>query len=245
MRCLRVLRVGLFGLCCGLLGAAAVLGQASAGATSLSGEWELTTLIFGVPLGERLILKVERGKVSGSVRHQGKSVPITGTVNGDAIRFEYKGDDGSQNVYEGRAQDAGLAGRSTSTGGESWGEHPSSDWRARRPRRIERPSAPRWTSGRPASRASSPRPCLPSYASGRATPCAPRRGRREVDGRAKARVLGGNPRPALPRRGRNAGRRARGARAEAADQPWHRISDDGLVDRAVTDDYAADHKDDG
>jgi amidase len=246
MRRLRVLGVG---LCCGLLGAAAGLGQGSPGATNLSGEWELTTLFFGVPLGERLTLKVEKGKVTGSVSHRGKSLPITGTVNGDAIRFEYKGGDGSQNVYEGRAQEAGLAGRCTSTGGESWGEHPSADWRARRAAGgSERPAAPRTLDFEPTGFSRVFSATVPPVL--RIWPGDTVRTRTVdaagVDEKGKARVLGGNPQTgpfyvegAMPGDALVVHvRKLRINRGTA-------ISDDGLVDRAVTDDYAADHKEDG
>ena len=118
MRTRRILGIGSLGILLGF--ASALLGQAAPGGGSAewNGEWELTTLYFGVPLAERLRLEVDRGRVTGSVRHQGKDVPITGTTGAAAdgsIRFEYQGADGSRNVYEGkRGADGTLSGRATS-----------------------------------------------------------------------------------------------------------------------------------
>ena len=70
---MRFLRGPGMGLCIGVFVAAAAFGQAPG--ANLTGEWELTTLFFGVPLAERLTLKVEKGKLTGSVSHRGKSMP--------------------------------------------------------------------------------------------------------------------------------------------------------------------------
>ena len=97
---------------------------------SLSGEWELTTTIFGSVSGERLSLSVEQGKITGWV-YQHRRVSVTGTVDGDRVRFELKDRDGSSNLYEGRLQNGSLSGTVTFSG-EGWGATPPSPWRARR-----------------------------------------------------------------------------------------------------------------
>jgi amidase len=243
MRFLRGLGIG---LCGGVFAAAAALGQASGGG-SLTGEWELTTLIFGVPLSERLNLKVEKGKVTGSVRHRGKGVPISGRVDGETVSFEYKGDDGSRNLYEGRSQGAELAGRYTATGGESWGETPPAEWRARRAAAApDKPAAPRTLDFEPTefSRVFSATvpPVLRIWPGDTVRTKTVDAG--GVDEKAKARVLGGNPQTgpfyvegAMPGDALAVHiRRLRLNRGTA-------ISDDGLVDRALNNDYAAEHKD--
>lgn len=99
---MRRLDVVCLGLVCGLFGAALGRAQVPSSAVAgpdLTGEWELTSMILGVPLGERLNLRVEKGKLTGSVRHQGKNVPIQGETDGHAVTFEYKGPDGSRNVW--------------------------------------------------------------------------------------------------------------------------------------------------
>jgi len=107
--------------------------------SDLSGEWELTTNVLGNPLAHRLTLKVEKGKLTGSVS-RGKQTPITGTVAGDLVRFEFK-DDGTVNRYEGRLRDGILSG-TVAYSGESSGATPSGEWRAKRPA-ADKPASPR------------------------------------------------------------------------------------------------------
>lgn len=243
MRSLHALGIG---FSCGLFGVSAALGQAFAGAPNLTGEWELTTLVFGVPLAERLNLKVEEGKLTGFLRHHGKSLPIHGKVDGDALGFEYEGDDKSRNVYEGRLEGADLGGRYTSSGGESWGDSPPQDWLARRAA-ADRPPAPRTLDFEPTafSRVFSATvaPVLRIWPGDTVrTRTVDAAG---VDEKNKTRVLGGNPQTgpfyvegAMP--GDVLAVRVRKLRLNRGTA----ISDDRLVDRALTNDYAADHKDD-
>jgi len=243
---MRILRVLGFG--CGVLLAAALLGQTAA-SPDWNGEWELTTLFFGVPRAERLTLRVEKGKLTGTLRHGGKSLPVTGTASGDAVRFEYKDQDGSQNVYEGRrAADGGLGGRYTSTGGESWGDNPPLEWTARRAADIsKRPSAPRTLDFEPTEFSRVFSASVPPVL--RIWPGDTVRTRTVdaagVDANGKSRVLGGNPQTgpfyvegAMP--GDVLAVHIRSLRLNRATA----LSDDGLVDRAATNDYAAEHKDD-
>jgi len=235
------------GLCIGVFVAAAAFGQAPG--ANLTGEWELTTLFFGVPLAERLTLKVEKGKLTGSVSHRGKSMPVSGRVDGETVSFEYKGDDGSRNLYEGRIQGAELTGRYTATGGESWGETPPAEWRARRAAAAsDKPASPRTLDFEPTEFSRVFSATVPPVM--RIWPGDTVRTRTVdaggVDEKGKARVLGGNPQTgpfyvegAMPGDALVVHiRKLRLNRGTA-------ISDDGLVDRAVSDDYAADHKDDG
>jgi amidase len=245
MRTLRALGIG----SCGVLLAAALLGQTAAAPSDWNGEWELTTLFFGVPRGERLTLHVEKGKLTGTLRHGGKGVPVAGTATGDAVRFEYKDADGSQNVYEGRrAPDGGLGGRYTSTGGDSWGDNPPLEWTARRAADVsKRPASPRTLDFEPTEfsrvfSASVP-PVLRIWPGDTVrTHTVDAAG---VDRNGKTRVLGGNPQTgpfyvegAMP--GDVLAVHIRSLRLNRATA----LSDDGLVDRAVTNDYAAEHKDD-
>lgn len=244
---MRFLRGPGMGLCIGVFVAAAAFGQAPG--ASLTGEWELTTLFFGVPLAERLNLKVEKGKLTGSVRHRGKSLPVSGRVDGEAVSFEYKGDDGSRNLYEGRIQGAELTGRYAATGGESWGETPPAEWRARRAAAAsDKPASPRTLDFEPTEFSRVFSATVPPVM--RIWPGDTVRTRTVdaggVDEKGKARVLGGNPQTgpfyvegAMP--GDALVVHVRQLRLNRGTA----ISDDGLVDRAVSDDYAADHKDDG
>ena len=221
---MRFLRGPGIGLCIGVFVAAAAFGQAPG--ANLTGEWELTTLFFGVPLAERLTLKVEKGKLTGSVRHRGKSMPVSGRFDGEAVSFEYKGDDGSRNLYEGRIQGAELAGRYTATGGESWGETPPAEWRARRAAAAsDKPAAPRTLDFEPTefSRVFSATvpPVMRIWPGDTVRTRTVDAGGRRREGQG-ARARRQSPDRPLLRRGRDARRRARGARPEAAAQPRHR-----------------------
>src|SRR5262249_11828497 len=125
-----------------LLRALALGAAAPAPAADVSGEWLLTTVWFGEPVAERLTLKVEKGKLAGSVRHGGVT-PVTGRIDGDRVRFEWKEKDGQIFVYEGRLQDGTRFGTVT-LANEPWGAPPPSEWRAVRPTPVsEKPSSPR------------------------------------------------------------------------------------------------------
>jgi acetamidase/formamidase len=245
MRLLRGVGIGLCGV---VLATAALLGQAPpGGAANPTGEWELTTLFFGVPLSERLTLRVDKGKVTGTLRHRGKNLPVTGRLDGETLVFEYAGDDGSRNLYEGRTQGAELSGRYTATGGENWGENPPAEWHARKAAAAsERPAAPRTLDFEPTefSRVFSATvpPVLRIWPGDTVRTKTVDAG--GVDEKAKARVLGGNPQTgpfyvegAMPGDALAVHiRRLRLNRGTA-------ISDDGLVDRALNTDYASEHKD--
>src|SRR6476646_11903918 len=82
---------------------AAPAAEADASA-DLTGEWEMTTMVFGSPLAERMALAVENGKITGTSSGR----PVTGTVEGDRIRFETKDRDGTVNSYEGRLEGGKL-----------------------------------------------------------------------------------------------------------------------------------------
>ncbi|HEY1251104.1 MAG TPA: acetamidase/formamidase family protein [Thermoanaerobaculia bacterium] len=243
MRTRRALGIGSLGV----LLTTALLGQAAAGSADWNGEWELTTLFFGAPLAERLRLEVDKGRVSGTLRHRGKSIPITGAADpGGTIRFEYQDSDGSQNVYEGkRVADGTLSGRYTSKGGENWGEEPPSDWTARRAP-SDRPAPARTLDFEPTQFSRVFSASVPPVL--RIWPGDTVRTRTVdaagVDEKGQTRVLGGNPQTgpfyvegAMP--GDVLAVHIRKLRINRATA----LSDDGLVDRALTNDYAADHKD--
>ena len=143
---------------------------------SLSGEWVLTTVVFGNERSERLDLKVGKGKVTGSVYRRGKRVPLAGKIEGAEIQFVIQ-QEKTRSSYTGRIVEGGLSGKVTVTGGDTWGEEPPADWRAR-PAASERdrPSAPRagrWISSRSSSTACSRARSNRSSPSGRATRSAP------------------------------------------------------------------------
>jgi amidase len=208
-------------------------------------EWHLTTTVYGNELHQRMSLKIEKGKVSGWILERGKRTPLTGTSDAGGVRFETKdGDD--RTVYTGHFEGAELAGTAVSTGPEEWGETPASPWRARTASEKSRPASPRTIDFVPSEfhrtfSASIP-PALRVWPGDVIrTKTVDAAG---VDEKMKARVLGGNPQTgpfyvegAMP--GDVIAVRIRRLRLNRGTA----ISDDGIVDRAITSDYATEHKD--
>ncbi|HEX4440737.1 MAG TPA: acetamidase/formamidase family protein [Thermoanaerobaculia bacterium] len=220
---------------------AAAGASAAAPGAGVAGEWELTTMVFGNPLAERVTFSVDGAKLTGTSSGR----PLTGTVDGDRIRFETKDTDGTVNTYEGRVQDGKLSGTATITQ-EPWGQTPPLTWSASRPA-AGKPPAPRTLDYEPKEfhRAFSAdvAPALRIWPGDTVrTHTVDAAG---VDAQGKTRVLGGNPQTgpfyvegAMPgdvlvvhvKRLRLSGPRA--------------ISDDGIVERGLTAEYASSHKDD-
>jgi amidase len=229
-----------------LIASAAFGQEAPRAPASLSGEWVLTTVYFGNERGERMNLQVEKGKVTGWVYRRGKRVPLAGKVEGADIQFSYQ-EEGSKASYAGRIAEGELSGKLTVTGGDVWGEAPPADFRARRAvAERDRPSAPRTLDFEPVEFhrifSSAIKPVLTIFPGDTVRTKTVDAG--GVDEHTKARVLGGNPQTgpfyvegAMP--GDVLVIRIKKLRLNRATA----ISDDGLVDRALTTSYAADHKD--
>jgi acetamidase/formamidase len=226
---------------------AAAQASPAPGPAGLSGDWILTTATFGYERSERLQLRQEKGKLSGSIYRRGKNLPLTGKSEGESVEFELKDNDGSRVVYTGARSADGLSGKVTVSGGESWGEAPPADWRARRePDASARPAGPRVLDFEPVEFHRVFSSAIPPVL--RIWPGDTVRTRTVdaggVDERGKTRVLGGNPQTgpfyvegAMP--GDVLVVRIQKLSLNRATA----ISDDGLVDRALTGDYASAHKD--
>ena len=80
----------------------------------MSGEWKLTTMILGHPLGERLTLNDDKGQLTGSV-YRDENVALKGSVNGAELQFSFKESDGTINDYKGKLTGDNLAGQYIST----------------------------------------------------------------------------------------------------------------------------------
>jgi len=214
--------------------------------TSPADEWQLTTTVQGIPLHQRMSLRFEKGKVSGWIFAGGKRVALSGTSDAKGLRFETKNGD-EKSVYTGRVENDELAGSVVSTDPEDWGESPPSTWRAARlPSDKDRPAAPRTLDFEPvefhrAFSASIP-PVLRIWPGDVVrTKTVDAAG---VDEKGKSRVLGGNPQTgpfyvegAMP--GDVIAVHLRKVRLNRSTA----ISDDGLVERAITSDYAGEHRD--
>ena len=227
--------------------AAIATAQASAPA-SLTGEWILTTTVFGNERSERLHLRQEKGKLTGSVYRRGKQVPLTGKVEGENVEFVVPASDGGKGTYTGKISGGALSGKLAETGGEEpWGQSPQPDWRASRATpESERPASPRTLDFEPKEFhrvfSASIAPVLRIWPGDVVrTKTVDAAG---VDETGRTRVLGGNPQTgpfyvegAMP--GDVLAVRILKVRLNRATA----VSDDGLVDRALTTDYAGEHKD--
>jgi acetamidase/formamidase len=207
-------------------------------------EWILTTNFFGNELHQRMSLKIEKGKVSGWI--QSKRNSLTGTSDANGLHFETK-DGEDKTVYTGKITGDEISGTVVSSGPGQWGEEPPAPWRARRPvSEKEKPAAPRTLDFEPvefhrvfsASIAPVMRIWPGDVVRTRTIDAA------GVDEKGKKRVMGGNPQTgpfyvegAMP--GDVIAVHVRKLRLNRATA----VSDDGLVDRAITSDYAAEHKD--
>ncbi len=225
--------------------AAGTAGAANApeAAASLSGEWVLSTTVFGSVAGERLKLSVEQGKITGSI-YQRRDVPVTGTIEGDHVRFEVKDQDGSTSAYDGRLKDGLLSGTVTFSG-EPWGATPPAAWRARRAA-VDKPAAPRTVDFEPKEFhrvfSSTIEPVLRIWPGDTVrTRTVDAAG---VDEKAKSRSLGGNPQtgPFYVEGAMPGDVLVVHVRKLRLNRPTA-ISDDGFVERALTTDYASEHKD--
>jgi acetamidase/formamidase len=213
----------------------------------LSGEWMLTTTTFGNERSERLHLRLEKGKLAGSVYRRGKNLPLTGKSEGESVQFEFKDSDGSRVAFSGTLSNGTLSGKVTVSGGQQWGDAPPADWRARRAAgEKDRPAAPRVLDFEPVEFhrvfSSAIAPVLTIWPGDTVrTMTVDAAG---VDERGRTRVLGGNPQTgpffvegAMP--GDILVVRVKRLKLNRATA----ISDDGLVERALTADYVSEHKD--
>jgi len=210
--------------------------------TDLSGEWELMITVFGNSLAYRMDLKVDAGKLTGSVS-RGKPTPITGTADGDRIRFEWKDPDGTQNTFEGRLQKGELSG-TASFSGEPYGATPPMPWRARRSATDE-PAAPRTLDFEPKEFhrlfSATIEPVLRIWPGDTVRTWTVDAG--GVDPQGKSRSMGGNPQtgPFYVEGAMPGDLLAVHVKKLRLNRP-SAISDDGLVSRAITTDWAAEHK---
>lgn len=210
----------------------------------LSGEWHLTTVVWGNELHERMNLHVEKGKVSGWIYQHGKRAPIAGTADANGVRWEAPDGTGKE-VYSGQIEGEEIAGTAVSYGPEEWGASPPSPWRAHREPSLP-PGEPRTIDFEPVEFHRFFSASIPAVL--RIRPGDIVRAKTVdaagVDEKGNARVLGGNPQTGpFYVEGSMPGdvlaihvRRLRLNRTTA-------ISDDGIVDRALTTDYAGEHRD--
>src|SRR3982751_323141 len=87
------------------VGATGAVPPCPASAGDVSGDWEMSTVLFGNTLAERVHFDVEKGKLTGTSSGR----PLTATLDCGQIRFETKDRDGTVNTYEGRLEGGRLS----------------------------------------------------------------------------------------------------------------------------------------
>ncbi len=235
----KILAVGLFAAATATARPAAVAAPQPP-PPDLFGDWILTTLVHGEPLNELLTLKVENGRITGKTSGR----DVTGLVTGDRVQFQYKDPDGAINVYEGKLEKGGrLSGTLTITE-ETWGKSPVMTWTARRPA-TDKPPAPRTLDFEPKqfhrTFSSTTEPVLRIWPGDTVrTSTVDAAG---VDKAGKSRSLGGNPQtgPFYVEGAMPGDVLAVHVKKLRLNRPTA-ISDDAFVDRAMTTDYASEHK---
>lgn len=93
-------------------------------------EWELTSVVLGHKLGERLKLNVDQGQLSGFI-YRGEKVNLKGSIKGSDVTFDFKESDGTNNVYIGRFNGESMSGDYVNI--DPHGVKTTGAWSARRP----------------------------------------------------------------------------------------------------------------
>ncbi len=229
----------------GLLLGSSLFGQSSGERTQSnpSGEWVLTTVVYGENLSERLKLTLEKDQVSGTLfRDEGAT--LKGTLKGQELQFSFKESGGDQNEYKGRFNGETLAGEYTTIGTD--GDRTTGTWSARRiPARP--PGGPRRVEFVPEvfrrSFSSTFEPVLHIWPGDTMHTTSVDAG--GTDEKGVTRVLGGNPLtgPFYVETAMPGDVLAITVKKLRLNRNWA-MSDKGLVNRAMTTDYAAKNKQD-
>ena len=215
---------------------------AAAPPADLSGEWILTIFFYDNPLALRAELKADGGKITGTIGAT-RPTPLTGTSDGDRVRLEFKDPWGTLNRLEGRLEKGELSG-TASFSGDSPGLTPPMPWRARRAA-ADKPAAPRTLDFEPRQFhrvfSSTIEPVLRIWPGDTVRTWTVDAG--GVDAKGRTWIIGGNPQTgpfyvesAMP--GDVLVVRVRKLSLNRGTA----ISDDGLVGRAITSDWASEHK---
>jgi amidase len=111
--------------------------QTAAG-PSVTGEWQLTTVEMGIPFTERLQLTSVGEELSGQIYRGGKDVPVKGSIRNGEIHLEFQ--DGTEHdAYGGNLGETGMSGN-YAVQGES--EKTTGTWSAKRAA-TDKPASPR------------------------------------------------------------------------------------------------------
>ena len=120
------------------LGLASQAQAQSRSGESLTGEWQLTTVEMRIPFTERLQLTSAGEEISGRIYRGGKGVVVNGSLRNGDIHLEFE-DGTDKDVYDGKFANALMSGN-YSVKGES--ETTTGTWSAKRAA-TDKPASPR------------------------------------------------------------------------------------------------------
>lgn len=217
--------------------------QAELNQKNLTGDWVLTTVVYGENLGERLQLKLEKDQLTGTIfRDEGAA--LRGTVKGQELQFSFKESGGDQNEYKGRISGDTLAGEYITVSIN--GDKTVGTWTARRipsrpaggPRRLEFVPKTFYRAFSPTTE-----PVLHVWPGDTVHTTSVDAG--GADEKGVTRVLGGNPLtgPFYVETAMPGDVLAITIKKLKLNRDWA-MSDKGFVNRAMTTDYAAKNKQD-
>lgn len=211
-------------------------------AQDLAEDWELTTVVFGQNLGERMNLSLDKGQFSGYV-YRGEKVALKGSLAGTTFKIEFKESDGTTNTYTGQLAGGAMTGDYVSV--DPSGEKTTGAWFARRP--ITRPPTSQAREFVPTTFyrqfSASIDPVLRIFPGDTVHTSSVDAG--GTDEHSVERVLGGNPvtGPFYVEGAMPGDVLAITLKRLRLNRDWA-LSDKGLVERATTPDYRADNKPD-
>ncbi len=111
------------------VGAAILLAQQNVRAQNdVTGDWLVTTDIYGNPLHQKLILKMDGTKLTGSLGGD----KLEGTITGSSIHFIARDENGSTSEYTGTVSNDTLTGNALLIGGQDPTDRTSGVFAARR-----------------------------------------------------------------------------------------------------------------
>ena len=121
---------------CAMFGS--VLAAAQTQPAAPTTDWELTAIVLGHKLGERLKLKIEGGHISGFVYIDGQNVALKGSTNKSEVKFDFTESDGTVTQCSGHISDDAMSGEYIHT--DPHGVKNTGEWNARRA--LPRPFTP-------------------------------------------------------------------------------------------------------
>ena len=101
-------------MCMGIAGHAASAaafqeGQSASPQDAVSGEWLITRDAYGIPLYQKMTLKLENGKVTGNLAGD----KLEGTLDGNALHFIARDEDNNTSEFTGMLSGGAIAGTMT------------------------------------------------------------------------------------------------------------------------------------